>query len=182
MAAVVISPRPRAHSRVRPNSSGSGQFVMKFDGAGKTLYATYLGGVVRIDRADSQWTAMGMFISLGATASNDFPTLHAFQATLTAQEDVFIAALNATGTALIYSTYWGGAWMTTVGIDRGRRHEECVHHRRNFYNGFPDSFATAGCIAGGAFVTKLDPSGMPIYSLTWGRAGRFGGGRYHRRP
>ena len=43
----------------------------------------------------------------GSTASIDFPTFNAFQASLAGNFDAFVAKLDAAGTALVFSTYFG---------------------------------------------------------------------------
>ena len=171
-AAGTITPTPGAFQST-PKLSGSGQFVMKFDGAGKTLYATYLGGSGSDVPNGLAVDGDGNVYITGSTSSNDFPTLHAVQATLSGAEDVFIAALNATGTALIYSTYWGGA-----SHDDGR--SIAVDNTKNAYitgatssTDFPTVSPLQSVVAG-AFVTKLDPSGMPIYSTYLGGVSTVG--------
>ncbi len=44
----------------------------------------------------------------GDTTSVDFPTLSPFQGKLAGSSDAFVTKLNATGTALGFSTYFGG--------------------------------------------------------------------------
>jgi hypothetical protein len=45
----------------------------------------------------------------GQTLSTDFPTVAPVQGSLADGDgDAFVAKLNATGTALVFSTYWGG--------------------------------------------------------------------------
>jgi hypothetical protein len=72
-------------------------------------YATYLGGSAG-DRVLG--VAVGpageMFVA-GGTLSANFPTAGAFQSTLAGSEDIFISKLNASGTALVYSTFLGGS-------------------------------------------------------------------------
>ncbi len=164
----IINPTPGAFQSTKPSG---GQFVMKVDGAGNTLYATYLGGSGGDRPSGLAVDGDGNVYITGSTASNDFPTLHAFQLTLAGRLDVFMAALNATGTALIYSTYWGG-----VGDDSST--SIAVDDAKNAYitgststTDFPTVSPLQGALAGGAFVTKLDPSGMPIYSTYLGGPG-----------
>ncbi len=49
---------------------------------------------------------------VGTTSSPDFPTLNPFQPNLADHERV-VAKLNATGSALVYSTYLGGSHSDT---------------------------------------------------------------------
>src|SRR6266852_1995864 len=85
-------------------------FVAKLNAAGNALvYSTYLGGTgddygegIAVDAAGNAYLA-------GMTDSTDFPTTNAIQAENAGLADMFIAKLNASGSALGYSTYLGGS-------------------------------------------------------------------------
>ncbi len=91
-------------------------FVVKFDQDGVRLWATYLGGTLfemanKIDKdnAGNVWVA-------GGTASSDFPTLSAHDASYNGGgNDVFLAKFSPTGT-LLYSTFLGGS-IDEIAID-----------------------------------------------------------------
>jgi hypothetical protein len=96
-------------------------FVTKINPAGTALvYSTYLGGngddegsAIALDSAGNAYIA-------GSTASTNFPLANAFQSTYGGDGefefgDVFVTKINPAGTALVYSTYLGGA-----GSDYGR--------------------------------------------------------------
>lgn len=92
------------------NGGSFDAFVLKLDATGQTLgYSSYLGGA-----ADDQ--AFGIVVDdagrahvRGWTASSDFPTANAYDASFNGGErDAFLARLNASGSALEYSTYIGG--------------------------------------------------------------------------
>jgi hypothetical protein len=96
---------------LQPSSGGGGDaFVAKINSNGQTLvYSTYLGG----NGAD---TGSGIFVDAsgnayitGTTASSNFPAVNAFQPSLNGSQDAFAAKLNASGSALIFSTYLGGS-------------------------------------------------------------------------
>lgn len=83
-------------------------FVTEFNPSGGLVYSTYLGGSgddastgVALDSASNAYIT-------GHTDSSDFPTLNAIQGK-TAGEYAFVSKLNSTGSALLYSTYLGGA-------------------------------------------------------------------------
>lgn len=87
-------------------------FVTKLSADGSTMiYSTYLGGSSS-DGANcidvNPFT--GVAYVGGYTQSTDFPVaaLH-FDDTLNGDMDGFVAAINSTGTALIYSSYLGGS-------------------------------------------------------------------------
>src|SRR5262249_760251 len=82
-------------------------------------YTTFLGGSDVEDGAGIVVDAAGNAYVTGATQSANFPTtVGAFRRTgaVNAFTDVFITKLNATGTALVYSTFVGGS-----DLDFGRR-------------------------------------------------------------
>jgi len=99
---------------------GSAGFVTKFSAAGSALvYSTYLSGsgggngiagdsvrTIAVDSAGHAYVA-------GEAASTDFPAVNAVQATNAAAQigatNAFITELNATGNALLSSTYLGGS-------------------------------------------------------------------------
>jgi len=73
-------------------------------------YATFLGGTGNDIANAVAVDGSGNAYITGSTTSADFPTLGnpPLQKALTGTTDVFVAKLNATGTALLYSTYLGG--------------------------------------------------------------------------
>ena len=86
-------------------------FITKINSSGTALvYSTYLGG------SDSDGTngiavnSEGAACVTGWTFSSDFPTQNPIQGSYGGGEyDAFIAKINSSGTALVYSTYLGGS-------------------------------------------------------------------------
>lgn len=85
-------------------------FVTKLNPTGSALvYSTYIGGTnadaafgVAVDFSDNAYVT-------GQTNSADFPTTNgAFLRTKSGFFDVFVTKLNAAGSGLVYSTYFGG--------------------------------------------------------------------------
>jgi hypothetical protein len=110
---------------VADTGHGSNVFISKFNATGTALeYSTYLGGHGQANANPYAWNvgdfgtaiaidAAGDAYLAGWTYSSDFPTTKdAFQtvnqAAATGCATAFIAKLNPTGTALIYSTFLGG--------------------------------------------------------------------------
>jgi hypothetical protein len=84
-------------------------FVSKFNPQGSDLvYSTYLGGSfiesaggIAVDGSFNAYVT-------GETTSVDFPVVSAVQAVNNAGAEAFVAKLNPSGNALVYSTYLGG--------------------------------------------------------------------------
>jgi len=172
----IIDPTPGAFQST-PKFASFGQFVMKFDGTGKTVFATYLSGSgTDAPRAITVDTDGNVYVT-GRTNSNDYPTLHAFQPALAGADDAFITVLNATGTALIYSTYWGGSSGESgeaIAVDNGKN---AYVTGSTSSADFPTVSALQGALAGkdgNAFIAKLDAGGMPNYSTYLGDTGNAG--------
>jgi len=98
------------------NRGGNDAFVAKFNAAGSDIiYSTYLGGTSGdVGRGVAVDLSGSVFVT-GSAASADFTTtVGAFQATNRGQGDAFVARVNPAGTALVYSSFLGGA-----GADEG---------------------------------------------------------------
>jgi hypothetical protein len=152
-------------------------YVTRLNSTGSALvYSTYLGGVQ---------SETGLSIALddqanpyvtGNTASSNFPTTAgAFKTTFGGIQDAFVTKLNSTGSALVYSTYLGGAGADSgLGIALDDYANAYVTGSTTSSN-FP---ATAGAFQttiGGsldAFVTKVNSAGSSlVYSTFLGGSG-----------
>lgn len=96
-------------------------FVAKVNPPGAALvYSTYLGG-----SGDDQGQGIAIDVArnafvTGSTTSVDFPLHSPLQATLSGPSDGFVGKLSLAGSALIYSTYLGGAQADEgfgIGVD-----------------------------------------------------------------
>ncbi|MDH3584201.1 MAG: hypothetical protein OER86_08300, partial [Phycisphaerae bacterium] len=107
------------HSADFPATTGSLSgtsdiYVAKFspDGAGAAdlIYATYIGGTsTEFGSGSIHVNGSGEAIFLGSSSSSDFPTTAgAYDTSLGGSSDAVIGKLNAAGTTLLYSTYYGG--------------------------------------------------------------------------
>jgi hypothetical protein len=108
------------------NGDGDG-FVAKLNAAGSALsYSTFLGGAG--SQTTGQDTVLGIAVDAsgnanvaGRTASATFPTTSdAYDPVIGPLSDAFYTKLNPTGSALLYSTYLGGATGGTGGSDEAR--------------------------------------------------------------
>ena len=150
-------------------------FVAKLDPTGSTLvYATYLGGAgVEHGRAIAIDGAGNAFVT-GDTEAADFPTANPLQSSA-GGGDAFVAALNSTATALLYSTYLGGtAYDQGFGIALDAAGNAYVTGQTNSTD-FPvvNPIEAAPAAGGGGsgsddvFVTKLDPTGAALLYSTY---------------
>lgn len=109
---------PYAPGGVAASYNRYNAFITKLNPGGTALvYSTYLGGSGLAKYSGDHGNGMavdaaGNAYIAGTTQSSDFPvTDGAFQATnhSAAGSNAFLAKLNPTGTALVYSTYLGGS-------------------------------------------------------------------------
>jgi hypothetical protein len=176
-------------------NSGCNAFVTKLNPSGTALvYSTYLGGSGTNmggdnGRAIAMDAAGNAYVS-GQTYSTDFPvTQGAFQTTNRAAanetSNAFVTKLNATGTALVYSTYLGGSgfqvenWgdaANAIAVDAAG---DAYVAGQSYSPDFPvtqGAFQTTNnCAANecaNAFITKLNPAGTAlVYSTYLGGSG-----------
>jgi len=178
-------------SRDFPVSSGAFQttfaggqydgFVAKFSPTGARVYSTYLGGnqddvplAVAVDAAGNAYVA-------GLAVSTNFPTTsgavkRTHAGVFPDAGDGFVTKLNATGTALVYSTYLGteggtdevfglaldsNGRATVVGMTESRGFPVTSGVVRPTYSGGWDGFVTQlnATGSGYAFSTYLNGSG-----------------------
>jgi hypothetical protein len=83
-------------------------FVLKLTSAGAGVYATYLGGTNWEQAYDIVADASGNAYVVGFTFSSDFPLVTPFQ-TAQSHSDAFVTKINANGSAMLYSTLFGGS-------------------------------------------------------------------------
>lgn len=165
-----------------PNALGGDVMVVKMNQAGTAfVYATYIGGG-DVDRAHAVRVKNGIAHVTGITASNNFPTtVGAYDNTTNNNGDVFALKLNATGTALLYSTYIGGnQFEQGYGIDVDAGGNMYVSGN-TWSSNFPTKGAFDATFNGGfcdAFAVKLNPAGGGATDLVYSTF--IGGNGYDR--
>jgi Beta-propeller repeat len=162
-------------------------FIFKFNTAGSALiYSTYLGGsgndtanAIAVDSAGNAYVT-------GSTTSTNFPTAAPFQAANHAvaptnyPSNAFVAKLNASGSALVYSTYLGGSGPTGSSVQYDTAYAIAVDGAGNAYvagataspdfptlNPFQAKYNGGSIIGSNAFVAKLDASGSALVYSTY---------------
>jgi hypothetical protein len=151
-------------------------------------YATYVGGsggdigyAIAVDSNNDAYIA-------GVTNSSNFPTKGPGQSTNAGNGDAFVTQVNATGTALLYSTYIGGSGSdtaTAIAVKAGNAFITGNTTSTNFPNTAPQSGGTTvypfQTTPGGgidAFVTELNTTGdhLVFSSYLGGSGADFGQG------
>jgi Beta-propeller repeat len=156
-------------------SNSQDAFVTKLNSAGSALvFSTFLGGSDGDNGNDIAVDRRGNVYLVGATNSIDFPTANPLQPELADSGparlgDAFVTKLDASGTAFIYSTYFGGN-------NRDTGNSVAVDALDNVYVtgstgsiNFPTMNPLQPSLAGGndAFVAKLDQSGSALHYSTY---------------
>jgi hypothetical protein len=137
-------------------------FVTKLNASGSALvYSTFLGGTNEDRGHGIAVDESGRAYVTGFTDSSDYPTsLGAFDRTLDGGSDAFVSKLNASGSALAYSTYLGGSSPEDgngIAVREGRAYVTGFTQSTD-YPTTPGAFDTTFNGNGEAFVTKL-PTG-----------------------
>jgi hypothetical protein len=164
-------------------------FVSKLtaDGAG-LIFSTYLGGNGDDFPQDVELDSLGNIIVGGRTASTDFPTVSAVDATYAGPlEDGFLAKLTPDGNSLIFSTYVGGndAFHPAEEI-RGIVTDAANNIFVIGNTGAPDFVTTdlvnaTPCVAAAqprsadVFIREYSPSGALLFSTCFGGSSRDAG-------
>jgi hypothetical protein len=165
------------------SSAGQNAFVAHLDAYGSLSYSTYLGGSgsdvgegIAVDSSDNAYIT-------GYTTSSNFPTTaHALQKSLKGLQNAFVTKLNASGTAIEYSTLLGGNdYDFGLGIAVNKQGNAYVTGTTYgiFSSTFPTTsgaYQTASSGSGDAFVSKLTSDGSAlVYSTFLGGTGYDGG-------
>jgi Bacterial Ig-like domain (group 3)/Beta-propeller repeat len=151
------------------NAGGEDAFVSKINAAGSALvYSTYLGGTGGTDvgngiAVDSSRNA---YVT-GYTDSTDFPTMNPLQAANggNGYSDAFVAKINPTGSALVYSTYLGGSsqdFGNGIAVDSAGNAYVTGTTSSTDFPTTTNAVQPAGDDNLDAFVTKLNPSGSAL--------------------
>ncbi|HEY3282349.1 MAG TPA: SBBP repeat-containing protein, partial [Armatimonadota bacterium] len=148
----------------------SDAFVAKVSPNGAALdYCTYLGGTASDLASGIAVDATGSACVVGMTSSPNFPVVAALQGTLHGASDAFVAKLNPTGSALVFSTYLGGSGSdgaNAVAVGAGGSLYVCGYTEST---DFPTQAPFQPAAGGGedAFVCKLNATGSALSYSTY---------------
>ena len=145
------------------------------------IYSFTLAGSTTDSPAAIAVDASGNAYIGGFTRSANFPTASAMDSTIGGLQDVFVAKINAAGSALVYSTFLGGS-LDDSGYDLA------IDGAGNAYvtgrtssNNFPTVNAFDSTYSGGTdedgFVARLNPAGSALVYSTY-LSGQFGARPY----
>ena len=151
-------------------------FITKISAdGGAVVYSTYLGGTSDDFATAVSVTGSGSARFTGSTYSTNFPTVLPAQAALGGDGDAFVSFLNPAGSALTFSTYWGGLASdngTGIALETtGAAHVVGSTGSTNF----PVTGGVQAANGGGvfdAFVAKFGSSGALGFSSYLGGGGR----------
>lgn len=147
-------------------------FVTKLSSDGSSLvYSTYLGRTgmeygtsIAVDSSGNAYVG-------GYTTSSDFPTQNPLQATLAGGLDGFVLKVNPAGSALLFSTFLGGAgteYLQTLVLDS--QNNICITGTTSSSD-FPTAspFQPSNANPGNfdAFLTKMNSSGSSLLFSTY---------------
>jgi hypothetical protein len=154
------------------NGGGKNVFVTKLNPNGSGIvYSTYIGGSLDDFGYGIAVDSDGNAYLTGTTASANYPTTPgALQTTRNGNTDAFVAKLNATGSALVYSTYLGGAGNEEgFGVAFDSSGDASVTGVTSSSNFTVTSGAMQAALAGptDAFVTRLDRTGSTALFSTY---------------
>jgi Beta-propeller repeat len=151
-------------------------FVTRLNAAGNALlYSTYLGGACADSGSSIALDSSGNATIVGTTTSTNFPTTPGAYSTTHrgfGMQDGFVARLNSSGSALVYSTFVNEFLPSSVALDSAGN----AFVAGTTSGGIP---TTAGAFQSShrgdrdAFILKLNPSGSSfVYSTYLGGSGR----------
>jgi hypothetical protein len=152
------------------NHGGSDAFVAAIDPTGSTLrYSTYLGGSSDDYGNGIAVDSTGDAYVTGYTFSTNFPTFKPLQPTNHGIGDAFVAAIDPTGTTLLYSTYLGGSdydYGFGIAVDSaGDAYVTGYTWSANFPTSNPLQPTNHGWAD--AFVVAIDPTGTTLLYSTY---------------
>lgn len=173
---------PTANAVQAASGGDQDAFVTKLNAAGSAfVYSTYLGGSAQDDGEAIAPDSSGNTYLTGNTFSTNFPVANALQPVHGGGviQDAFVTKINATGSALVYSTYLGGTGGEIgFGIAVDAAGNAYIAGGTGSFTSFPTANAIQ-CTSGGAqdvFVTKLNSSGSAfIFSTYLGGSGSENG-------
>jgi RHS repeat-associated protein len=148
-------------------------YVAKFASNGRDLkYITYLGGSAASNANGVAVDPAGNAVVVGTTSATNFPTsTGAVQTTGSSSGSGFVTRLNATGDALLYSTYFKDSVPEAVAVN-ALGHAYVTGVGQSGMTTTTGAYQTTMSGMEGAFVAKFSPDGTSLdYSTYVGGTG-----------
>lgn len=148
-------------------------FVAKLNTAGSSYdYLTYIGGSEFDQVSDVALDASSNAYVVGYTNSTNFPTASPIQVALAGGKDAFITKINSTGSALTYSTYFGGSGNDQAAALAINSSNEAFFAGTTYSSDITIVNSLQSVLGGeaDAFVVKLNAGGSSVLTSTY-----FGG-------
>jgi len=147
-------------------------FVSKLNSTGsQLLYSTFLGGSAEDVAFGLAVNTSGTAFVTGYTYSSNFPaTVGALQTKSAGGSEAFVTALNAQGSALVYSTYLGGSGddsASAITIDGSSSAFVTGYTGSGNFPHTNGVFQAAKAAGEDAFIAKLDPVGATLSFATF---------------
>lgn len=151
---------------------GTDGFAAKVNATGSAFgWLTYLGGSLNDELRGIAVDKDGSAYLAGIAVSNDFPTASPFQATIGGSSDAIIVKVNPAGTALVYSTFFGGSDSDSANAiavnDAGQVFITGSTASANFPTKNPLQPTYGGFNVPDAFVAKFNSAGSALEYSTW---------------
>ena len=160
-------------SSIRVFSGSVEAFVAKIGPSGALEWATFIGGSGDDRALGVAVDPSGNSFVVGYTTSTNFPAVSPLQATKSGGRDVFVTKLNPAGSAIVYSTYWGGSGneqANGIAVDvYGQPYVVGDTDSANFPTKFPWRSSLSGLRD--AFHFKIGVNGTMSYSTYVGGSG-----------
>jgi hypothetical protein len=140
-------------------------FVVKMNSSGELIYGAIVGGLAGggvDDPVGVGVDAAGNVIVAGNTNDSDFPTTPGAFDPDSGLSRVFVFKLNASGSALEYSTVFGGDSSVAGAVATDAAGNAYVAGATGSSSTFPTTPGSFGSPNGEIFVTKLNPSGSSL--------------------
>lgn len=154
------------------NNGGSGDcFLTKLNSNGSVSFSTFFGGTGHDTASGLELDAMNYIYITGFTTSTNLPVQFPIQpsksTTSPTEADAFVTKFNASGNALIYSTYLGGSldeFSWDIAIDNTTAYITGQTSSYDF-DVTPGVYQNSNDGQIDVFVTKICPEQIPIVNL-----------------
>lgn len=165
---------PGAYQRTNGSTSAYDEpFVAKFNTNGSLIWGTYFGGPLHDQSYSLALDASNnVYITGAVTSTTLIATTGAHQTALAGGTDAFICKLNSSGSAVLWSTYYGGTGTdvgNTIAVDPSGN--VIVSGYTTSTSGIASTGAYKTSYMGGAydgFLLKFSPSGSRIWGTYTG--------------